>query len=196
MRNMFKIASLLAAAVMLFACEKADADAELRIVSDKDVIQADGQDAAVIKVMYGTKDVTSSSVLYDQYDKEVTLVDGKFTVTKAGEYKFYADYGALSTYRKNDANCYFVIKAINVAIPESPADPQPESTSFVHRTFLTQYTGTGCGYCPYMIRILKGVMAEDYIPSKAVLAAVHSYGSGDPAFISAPKVQNTTSPLP
>ena len=76
MRNMFKIASLLAAAVMLFACEKADADAELRIVSDKDVIQADGQDAAVIKVMYGTKDVTSSSVLYDQYDKEVTLVDG------------------------------------------------------------------------------------------------------------------------
>ena len=190
MRNMFKIASLLAAAVMLFACEKANADAELRVVSDKDVIQADGQDGAVIKVMYGTKDVTSSSVLYDQYDKEVALVDGKFTVTKAGEYKFYADYGALSTYRKNDPNCYFVIKAINVAVPEAAVDPQPENTAFVHRTFLTQYTGTGCGYCPYMIRILKGVMAEDYIPSKAVLAAVHSYGSGDPAFISAPKVQN------
>lgn len=190
MKNMFKIASLLAAAVMLFACEKANTSGELKIISDKDVIQADGQDAAVIKVMFGTKDVTSSAVIYDQYDKEVVLVDGKFTASKEGEYKFCADYGAMSTYRKNDPDCYYVIKAINVAVPEAPADPQPENTSFVHRTFLTQYTGTGCGYCPYMIRILRGVMEEGYIPSKAVLAAVHSYGSSDPAFIAAPKVQN------
>jgi hypothetical protein len=190
MRNIFKIASLLAAAVMLFACEQANTSGELKIVSDKDVIQADGQDAAVIRVMYGSKDVTASSVIYDQYDKEVTLVDGKFTATKTGDYKFYADYGAMSTYRKNDSDCYFVIKAINVAVPESPADHQPQSTSFVHRAFLTQYTGTGCGYCPLMIKVLREVAADKLIPDKAIHAAVHSYQAGDPAYISAPRVSN------
>jgi hypothetical protein len=140
--------------------------------------------------MFGTKDVTSSAVIYDQYDKEVALVDGKFTATKPGEYKFYADYGALSTYRKNDSDCYFVIKAINVAVPETPADSQPQSTSFVHRAFLTQYTGTGCGFCPLMIKVLREVASADLIPQKAVHAAVHSYQAGDPAFISAPKVGN------
>ena len=190
MRNIFKIASLLSAAVMLFACEQANPTGELTIVSDKDVIQADGKDAATIKVMLGTKDVTAESEIYDQYDNLLTLVDGKFTATAAGEYKFYADYGAISTYRKNDPDCYHVIKAIDVAVPDAAADPKPESTSFVHRTFLTQYTGTGCGYCPYMIKILREVAADKLIPEKAVLAAVHSYGAGDPAYISAPKVQN------
>lgn len=188
MRNIFKIASLLAAAVMLFACEKEAV--ELNIVSDKDVIQADGKDAATVKVMLGTKDVTAESSLYDEYDNPITLVDGKFTTTEVGEYRLYADYGSMTTYRKNDSDCYYVIRAINVAVPEVEPETDPDNLSFVHRTFLTQYTGTGCGYCPYMIKILREVAEAELIPNKAVLAAVHSYGAGDPAYISAPKVQN------
>lgn len=77
-----------------------------------------------------------------------------------------------------------------MAVPEVVADPQVSNTSFVHRAFLTQYTGTGCGYCPYMIKIVKELFADGTIPGKAVLAAVHSFAKGDPAYISAPKVNN------
>ena len=58
MRNIFKIASLLFAAVMLFACEKPGPDtetAELRIVTDKDVIQANGTDAATMPIQKPAK---------------------------------------------------------------------------------------------------------------------------------------------
>ena len=194
MRNIFKIASLLAAAVMLFACEQTNPDGstsgELQIVSDKDVIQANGIDAATLKVMLGDKDVTASSEIYNEFDQKLELVDGQFTTTKVGEHRLYAEYGSLSSYKKNNSDSYHVIKAINVVVPEAVADPQPKNTAFVHRAFLAQYTGTGCGYCPLMIAVLKKVMKTNVIPEKAIHAAVHSYGAGDPAFISAPKVAN------
>lgn len=201
MRNIFKIASLLAAAVMLFACEglgdtqkegddqKDDQSVALVLTSDKDVIQADGQDVAILKVMYGDKDVTEEAVIYTDKDEELNLDGGKFTATSVGEYKFYAEYGTLTTYdRKADDNGLYVIKAISVPVPAAVQDTDPASTSFVHRTFLTQYTGTGCGYCPYMIKQLRQLMADGTIPDKAVLAAAHSgYNAADPAAISAPQ---------
>lgn len=201
MKNMFKIASLLAAAVMLFACDKVDTqnegDATLQIVSDKDVIQANGQDAATLKVMYGDKDVTAEAFLYDEADNEVVLEDGKFTASAVGEYKFYANYGTFTTFNKDaDDNGLYLIKAIDVAVPAAADDDQPENLSFVHRAFLTQYTGTGCGYCPYMIKQLRELMADKTIPEKAVLAAAHSgYNSGDPAAINAPKAPGGSYPF-
>ncbi len=194
MKNIFKIASLLAAAVMLFACEETtkpdvSSDDVLTIVADKDVIQSNGTDAATLRVMAGDKDVTAESVFYNENDEVVALDGGKFTADADGEYKFWAEYGTLTTIG-SDTDDLFVIKAISVAVPSVADDPQASGTSFVHRAFLTQYTGTGCGYCPYMIKILKQLMSENTIPEKAVLAAVHSYGSSDPAYISAPKVSN------
>ena len=201
MKNIFKIASLLTAAVMLFACElitpggtntddpNSPNSGELKIFSDKDVIQANGKDACTITVMLGDKDVTAESKLFNEFDEEIGLVGG-FTTTKVGEHKLYAEYGTLSTYKKNDSDSWLVIKAIDVQVPESAIDPQPGNLKFVHRAFLTQYTGTGCGYCPLMIKVLKELMADKVIPNKAVHAAVHSYGAGDPAYIAAPKVSN------
>jgi len=191
MKNMFKIASLLAAAVMLFACEKVGVEGDIMIVSDKDVIQSNGQDVATLRVLVGDKDVTKEAVFYDGENNVLDLVDGKFAATEDGEYKFWAQYGTMSTFNKAmDDNNLFVIKAISLPVPESVADPKPASTSFVHRAFLTQFTGTGCGYCPYMIRILKELFADNTIPEKAVLAAVHSYSNADPAYIAAPRVTN------
>lgn len=191
MKNIFRFASLLAVAVMLFSCEKIETSGGLSIVSDKDVIQSNGQDAATIRVMLGDKDVTAESVIYDADDNVVSLDGGRFSTTENGEYKFWAEYGTMSTFDRNlEDNGLFVIKAISVPVPDVAADPQKSSTSFVHRAFLTQYTGTGCGYCPYMIRILKELQAEKTIPEKAVLAAVHSYSNADPAYIAAPKVNN------
>ena len=169
----------------------ADIAASFKMSADKDVIQANGQDAAVLKVLLEGFDITSAADIYTKDDELLNLKDGKFTTNATGEHKFYADFGTLSTYNKNaDDNGLFVIKAISVAVPDAVEDPQVENTSFNHRTFLTQYTGTGCGYCPYMIRILREIMSKNLIPEKAVLAAVHSYGSGDPAYISVPKVSN------
>ena len=194
MKNIFKIASLLAAAVMLFACEEENPvggnTGELQLIADKDVIQANGIDAVTFKVMLGDKDVTETAEIFDEFNEKLNLADGKFTTTKTGEHKFYADHGTLSTYKKNNPDSYLVIKAINVGVPAAAADAQPANTSFVHRAFLTQYTGTGCGYCPLMIKVLRELMNKKVIPSKAVHAAVHSYGAGDPAYISAPKVAN------
>ena len=191
MRNIFKLASLLTAAVMLFACEKVGTTGEeLRIVSDKDVIQANGTDAANLQVMLGDKDVTSESVFYNENHELLNVVDGKFTVTETGEHMIYADYGTMSTYNKNAAdNGLFMIKAINVPVPELPVDADPANTSFVHRAMLTQYTGTACPNCPRMTKIIRDITAEGLIPAKAVHTAVHSYTSADPMYISAPSAQ-------
>jgi len=199
MKNFFKIASLLAAAVMLFSCGEKGGDNEgvgqgvFYMSADKDIIQSNGTDASTIKVFLGDKDVTADAVIYDENNKEVSLKDGVFTATADGEYKFWATYGTYSTYDRNlDDNGLLTIRAISVAVPDvAPEDDANVSkTSFVHRSFLTQYTGTGCGYCPYMIKILKELMADNTIPDKAVFAAVHSYSNADPAYISAPRVQN------
>ena len=202
MKNIFRFASLLAAAVMLFACEKIEEyggntiaisvnPTDIVIVSDKDVIQSNGSDVATIRVMLGKKDVTAESIIYDENNNVLTLNGGEFTATADGEYKFWAEYGTYSTYdSKAGDESYFVIKAIPVSVPESVEDSHVGKKSFVHRAFLTQYTGIGCGYCPYMIKILKELQADRTIPEKAVLAAVHSYSNADPAYIAAPKVNN------
>ncbi len=197
MKNIIKIASLLVAAVMLFACEgknkgeEGTATGELMILTDKDVIQSNGQDAATIRVMLGDKDVTSEAAIYDDKDEEVKLVDGKFTASKDGEYNFWATYGTYSTYDKDaDNNGFMTIKAISKTVPAAVEDPDPSNKSFVHRAFLVQYTGNTCGWCPFIIKILKELMADNTIPDKAVLAAVHSFNNADPAYIAAPKVSN------
>lgn len=195
MKNIFKMASLLAAAAMLFSCgekpEPMGTGSDIVIVSDKDVIQSNGQDVATIKVLVGGKDVTAEADIYNEANELVDLPGGKFTATEEGEYKFWATHGTLSTYQQGaDDNGLFTIRAISTAVPSAVADPQPSNTSFKHRAFLVQYTGNGCGYCPHMIKILKELADEDVIPEKAVLAAVHSYSSSDPAYIAAPSVSN------
>ena len=197
MKVLFRYASLLAAAVMLLACGEENKQqgngnegvgtADFRLVADKDVIQSNGQDASTLTVYLDGKDVTSDAVIYNDKSEEVTLTDGKFVATADGEYKFWAAYGTYSTFDKSkDDSGMITVKAISVAVPDAVEDPQASNTSFVHRAFLTQYTGTGCGYCPYMIKILRELMADQTIPNKAVLAAVHSYSNADPAYISAP----------
>ena len=201
MKSFFKYASLLAAAVMLLSCEKENngqneggdtpGTGVFELVADKDVIQSNGTDASTLTVYLDGVDVTAESVIYNDAKEVVTLTDGKFTASADGEYKFWASYGTYTTFDKSqDDSGMITVRAISVAIPEVAEDPDSKNTSFVHRAFLTQYTGTGCGYCPYMIKIIRELMADNTIPGKAVLAAVHSYSNADPAYISAPRVNN------
>ena len=194
MRNIFKIASLLFAAVMLFACEKTPSGnegGELRIVSDKDVIQANGTDAATLKVMLGEKDVTAESVFYNENHEQLNVSNGQFTVTVVGEHRIYADYGTMSTYNKTiDGNGLFIIKAINVPVPVIVDDPEPANTSFAHRALLIQYTGTACPNCPRMTQLIRDIKAGGIIPAKAVHTAVHSYTAADPMYIPNPSAMS------
>lgn len=71
------------------------------------------------------------------------------------------------------------ITSVNIPIPVRPVDPQPDNMSFRHRVMISQFTGLGCGYCPYVIAALDAMLADDNYAPKFTLAAIHSY-PGDP----------------
>ena len=191
MNRMLMIASmLLMSALMLVSCEKSNGnetsmDAGFFVTLDKNVIQSNGEDAVTLKATLDGKDVTAETVFYLVSGKNLTPITGNiFTTDEVGTYSFRASYGTFST--EDPVS----VTAINVAIPTAVADPQPSKTSFVHRSFLNQYTGTGCGYCPGMIRAIKEAFKDEETKNMAVLAAVHSYGAGDPAYIPGPRASS------
>ena len=75
------------------------------------------------------------------------------------------------------------IPAGNVTVPELPADPEPDNTSFNHRIMLLQHTGTYCPNCPNLMTSLKELSELDEYVSKYHHVAAHSYNeTGDPAY--------------
>ncbi len=188
MNRIFMTASmLLMSALMLVSCDKTggddtNMDAGFFVTIDKNVIQSNGEDFATLKATLDGKDVTSESVFYLVDGKNLTpMTSNKFSTDKEGEYAFRASHLTFTTEE------HVKVTAIDIAIPSAAADPEPANTSFVHRSFLNQYTGTGCGYCPGMKRAIKEAFKDEQTKSMAVLAAVHSYGAGDPAYISSPR---------
>ena len=185
MRSILKFTSLLfASAVMFLSCEKtgddAGLDAGFQIASDKNVIQSNGSDVAVFTATLDGKDVTAETVFY--LKETMTPLEGnKLTADKDGVYNVIGMYGTFYTEEPVS------VTAINVAVPAAAADPDAAKTSFVHRAFLNQYTGTGCGYCPGMIRALRAAFADEETKNMAVHAAIHNYNAGDPAAITFPK---------
>ncbi|MGM9735166.1 MAG: Omp28-related outer membrane protein [Candidatus Cryptobacteroides sp.] len=148
---------------------------DLTISIDTPVIRADGKSAAKITVKLGDEVVTDGVTIYDGVsDTPMQIPDFSFTTTAAGVYSFWATYKTFHTGTVS-------VTAITSPLPELPADSQPSNTSFTKKVFINQFTGTNCGYCPYMISILEN-MAEAY-PGKFVLAACHTYNKDDPAFI-------------
>ena len=187
MRSILKFTSLLlASAVMFLSCEKTGDDTSLdagfQIVSDKNVIQSNGTDVATFTATLDGKDVTAETTFY--LKETMTPLNGnKLTADKDGVYDVIASYGTF--YTKDPIS----VTALNIAVPEAAADPDASKTSFVHRAFLNQYTGIGCGYCPGMIRALRAAFEDKETENMAVHAAIHSYGTGDPAYISGPRAQ-------
>lgn len=181
-----KFASLLfAAAVMVISCDKTggddtDMDARFYISSDKNVIQSNGSDVATFTAVLDGKDVTSETTFYFK-DSMTPLEGNKLSADKAGVYNVIGMYGTF--YREEPVS----VTAIDMPVPAPAEDPAASNTSFVHRAFLTQYTGTGCKYCPGMIRALRTAFEDEETKNMAVHSAVHSYNVGDPAYITGPK---------
>ena len=116
MKNIFKIASLLAAAVMLFSChgyydpnDPANGgsggpvdDGVLRIKSDKNLIQTFGGDHATLTVTLGSKVITEG----------VTFFDDMEGVTH--NYSYFPIFINAKKYGMTRDELYFKMKSLNV----------------------------------------------------------------------------------
>ncbi|MGM9787468.1 MAG: Omp28-related outer membrane protein [Candidatus Cryptobacteroides sp.] len=185
---MNKIITLLSTALSLFAVssctltkdEVTDGGSfskELSIEADTYVISADGISAAYITVKHGDEVVTDGVKFYDQNNKPTDQIDDMvFTTTTPGVYTFWASYKTLHTDK-------ITIKAISSQIPSLSGDPEPSNTSFHKRVLINQFTGTECGFCPFMVNILRYFNADPDNKDKAVIAAMHSYTAKDPMYI-------------
>ena len=179
MKKIFQYASLLAAAVMLIACEGNEPVGELTISSDKNLIQTFGGDYATLTVKLGTQVVKEDVTFYDGNNEVLEVNDFKFATDKAGVYEIWASYG---TYISDKIS----IMAIDVALPDTPKDPQPENTKFKVRSLLTEFTTTGCSWCPSMKRVLHEALADAATADQVVVSACHSSlvnSVADPAYI-------------
>lgn len=149
------------------------------------VVQA-GVDQAIFVIRYDGEVLKEGYTIYDaDTNRSITLptvtktsASGEeyelpyYQATKAEVRSFWIAYKTSNTL-KNPVT----VTAVDFAIPTRPADPQPGSTSFKRRSMLMQFTGLGCGWCPFMIAALHDVLAEEAYGSKAALASIHSYGN-------------------
>lgn len=195
MKTIFKYASLLMAAAMLFSCHGTvdpvgpepgpepgpgpePEDLELKITSDKNLIQTN-VDEAVITVTLGDEVITEDVIFFDGNNKVIDIPGFKYVAKTTGEHVIWANYG---TYNSNKVT----IKALDMEIPATPADPKPASTEFKTRVLMTEFTTVGCTYCPNMKIVLHDLMADAEMADKIVFTACHSgiiEPTADPAYI-------------
>ena len=168
MNRILKYASLLVAAVMLLSCEGNDPSGEgiLTLTSDKNLIQTFGGDYALLTVKLDGKVVSDGVTFFDGNNEVLDISDFKFVTDMAGEYEIWANYGTSNSET-------ITIKAISVAIPETPADPQPSNTSFETRVLLTEFTTVGCTACPGMKILLEEAFEDEDFAGNVVAAECH-----------------------
>lgn len=197
MKNIFKYASLLMAAAMLFSChgtidpetqdpepgpgpgpDPTPENLELKLTSDRNLIQTN-VDTATLTVTLGEEVLTGGVTFYDVDFNEMNIPDFKFKASKAGDYVIVASYG---TYISES----ITVKATDLAIPASPVDPQPSNVSFKARVLLTEFTTVGCSACPAMKRILHNLEEDAEMADKIIFTECHSglVGSvADPCYL-------------
>lgn len=201
MKNLMKYASLLMAAVMLFSCQGTidpeqggvnpddptvkptpdnpkPEDLTLKISSDRNLVQTN-VDVATITVTLGEEVITEDVTFYDTDFNVIEIPDFKFIAKKDGDHVIWANYG---TYESDE----ITIKAIDVPIPETPADPNPGSTDFKARVLLTEFTTVGCSACPAMKKILHSLENDEAMAEKVLFTECHSGlvgGVADPCYI-------------
>ena len=101
-----------------------------------------------------------------------------FESKDTGTFTFYVTYNITESTKDKPIS----VQVINDAIPDRAEDPNPSSTSFKRRALVMQFTGTNCGYCPYMIRPLETLAADADYKDKFTWAAIHTFNpESDPA---------------
>ncbi|MBO7220709.1 MAG: Omp28-related outer membrane protein [Alistipes sp.] len=186
MKTLKTLATILAGALLLVGCgETTGGDAnkpKFKLSFDDTYIYDNGVDYAVISATYNDEPLDYSEfVIFDESENVVEweIVDGemRFTSTQIGKYKYSAIYGS------HESSTSIEVVATPPPAPAAPVDNNPEKTNFVRRSLLVQFTGTSCGYCPYMMNALDLVAKDSKYNDTYVLTAAHNFGDGDPARI-------------
>lgn len=149
---------------------------------------ADADGIATFTVTYNGEDVTAESTIFKGEDEALDGNTFTSTAEEACSFRFWASYGI--EYTKSDILLNVVLTPPDA--PAAPEDTYPDKTNFVRRILLTQFTGTGCGYCPEMMNALHTVAQNSYYGDKFVLAAAHLYGTADPAYLNDAKSLDRT----
>ncbi len=153
-----------------------------------------GVEECLIIVRYKGEVIDPSKVTFYDLDTnaEIALESKDVTDVNGGNYKLaiYAPtevgtrniWAARNSGPGDSREKPLSLTAVDFAIPSRAIDPQPENTSFNKRMFLTQFTGTECGYCPFFIAAIHALGEEPEYGDKFVLAAVHTYSTNDPMY--------------
>ena len=183
MKTLKTVVLLLVGALAFIGCDPVDNGGNeskkgLILVADKTTIYDNGIDGATFTLYYDGMILDNGYELYIGEGAEM-VAGNKFTSTKQGTFEIWAAYGAAIS---NTVNINVI--ATPPAAPAAPEDNNPSKTNFVRRVLLTQFTGTGCGYCPYMINALYQVANDATLNSKVVFSAAHLFNETDPAYLS------------
>ena len=112
--------------------------------------------------------------------KTDVTIDGKTYKQPYFESKTTGTFSFSATYNISESTKEAItVQVNNDAIPDRAEDPNPPSTSFKRRALVMQYTGTACGYCPYMIRPLETLAADADYKNKFSWVAIHTFTSDD-----------------
>ena len=182
--------TLAATALALCACacsltggdDDEDAVQTLTLEADTYVITADGNSAAQLIVRYGDEEVSEGIRFYlvgkDGKNTPIDVPALLFCTEKPGSYTIWCSYKAQLSNK-------ITISALSKALPLPglPEDSEPMNINFHRRIFITQFTGTGCGYCPRVISILRDFAQIEGYKDLYVLAAVHTFNDNDPMYI-------------
>ena len=145
---------------------------------DKSVIQANGSDMVTFRAFYKDSEVTDQASFFKvNASGKLEAMGTTFTADQVGVYNFKAAY-------KTSESDQVSVSAISREIPTAPKDDEKSNTSFVHRAFFNQHTGSQCPNCPFMTHLIKKTLVDGY-EDKVVLAALRNY-SGEAGFASVP----------
>lgn len=136
---------------------------------------------ATFTIKFNGKAVESGYKIYKNGTETKLPTDANkkpyFESKETGTYSFYVTYNITESTKNKPIS----VQVINDAIPDRAEDPNPTSTSFKRRAMVMQFTGTDCGYCPYIIEPLETMAADAAYKDKFSWAAIHTYNSDDPA---------------
>lgn len=136
---------------------------------------------ATFTIKFNGKAVESGYKIYKNGTETKLPTDANkkpyFESKDTGTFTFYVTYNITESTKNKPIS----VQVINDAIPDRAEDPNPSSTSFKRRAMVMQFTGTDCGYCPYIIEPLETMAADAAYKDKFSWAAIHTYNSDDPA---------------
>ncbi len=159
------------------AAESGDATG-LTMEVDNTIIQVN-KGRATFTIKFNGKAVTSGYKIYKNGVETSLPTDADkkpyFESKTTGSFSFYVTYNITESTK----NSPVIVQVNNDAIPDRAEDPNPTSTSFKRRALVMQYTGTACGYCPYMIRPLETLAADANYKDMFSWVAIHTFTSDD-----------------